>query len=444
MSQHEIGGIMEDNIKVLGSIILIYISIFNFKSFEFKIKDLILMIALAECISVFLFKNSEFLINIPILIIPTIFIYLKRKNVFNSISISFISLIIAVISDYIVGNVLVLVLGVDANLVRESNKVYFMVIATEWIFAFVISKLIGFLVNKVIKVENLARNKKFALLIVGSLILTVTIFYINIIFQSQYGLRNEIVIINGILFLSYFILLMIIMYILIQSISKELEVKKNQSLIENLQQYTSSLELMNTEIRGFRHDYVNILASMLGFIEDDDMKGLKNHFYNNVLPVSEIMESNNYKIVLLKNIRIPEIKGIFSAKLLRAQELGIDVFIDIAEEVEQINMDIIDLSRIVGILLDNAIEAAEKCDKPHIEVGLINKESSIMMIIINSCSKEVPPVYKIYEKGFSTKGDNRGVGLSNLKEITQKYSGVTLETIIENNEFKQYLEFNKG
>ncbi|ALS16163.1 GHKL domain-containing protein [Clostridium butyricum] len=69
--------------------------------------------------------------------------------------------------------------------------------------------------------------------------------------------------------------------------------------------------------------------------------------------------------------------------------MEIDTFIDIVEPIEKINMDIIDLSRIVGILLDNAVEGAVECDKPSLKVGIINKENSILIVIINSVKDKI-------------------------------------------------------
>ena len=104
-------------------------------------------------------------------------------------------------------------------------------------------------------------------------------------------------------------------------------------------------------------------------------------------------------------------------------------------------MNIIDLSRVVGILLDNAIEGAKATERPYIKLALINKENSVSMILVNSTTKDTPPIHVIYKKGFSTKGNNRGLGLNNLKEIIGKYNNVSLDTIIEANEFTQVIEF---
>lgn len=431
--------IMERYLMALGSIIIIYVSIINLNSNKFKLKEILGMIALTQVIASVLLDKSEYAAILPILIVPTIFIYRRSRSIVRSISIPIISIIIFVLSDYLMSNFYLSTFGITPDLIRENITFYWLAYTVDLIFVFLVTKVLDALTNKKIKIANIQFKGKFGLLIVISLVLTLIIFYTNIIFGSSRESAAEIIRINGVLFLSYFILLMIIMYILITSITKEMDLKNKQIQFENLQEYTSNLEKLYTDMRSFRHDYINILSSIIGYIQNKDIEGLEKHFNEKIFPLGKGMESNNFKIGLLKSIKIPEIKGIFSSKLIRAQELGIDVFIDILEPITKINMDIIDLSRVVGILLDNAIEAAEKCDKPSIKVGIINKEKSVLIVIINSVNEEVP-IYKIYQKGFSTKGENRGLGLYNLKEITGKYTTVSLDTSIENGEFKQLLE----
>ena len=131
-----------------------------------------------------------------------------------------------------------------------------------------------------------------------------------------------------------------------------------------------------------------------------------------------------------------------SSKLIKAQELGLNVDIDIMEEILSINMDIIDLIRSIGILLDNAIEAAISTEEKYIALGIIKKESYIIIVIMNSYDGEINSVAKLFKEGYSTKGKNRGLGLSNLKEMVNKNKNVLLDTSIENNRFTQVLTIN--
>ncbi|MGE5626902.1 MAG: sensor histidine kinase [Solirubrobacterales bacterium] len=427
-------------IQMLGTILIIYISIISLTPFKLKIKEILFMNLLSATISFIFISTGEFLAMIPIVIIPIFFLYKKNKSIITSIATTIVSLLIVIIVDYLITNISIFLFGIGVDIVRGDIKLYWQLFIIEFLIVFIISKLIDIIVNKKNKILDMNFNSKFGYMILISLILTLIIFYTNIILGSETTYNNNIIKINGILFLAYFVLLMIIMYTLIRNIAKELEFKNKQNQLENLHEYTNNLEKFYTDMRAFRHDYINILSSMIGYIQNNDMKGLEKHFNTKIVPLGEGMESNNFKIGILKNIKILEIKGIFSSKLIRAQELGINVFIDIMEPIERISIDIIDLSRCIGILLDNAIEGALKCDKPSIRIAMINKENSVLTVIINSCKEDTPPIYKIYQKEFSTKGENRGLGLNNLKEIIGNYNNVFLDTIIENCEFKQHLE----
>ncbi len=426
-------------IMEFGSIVILYIAVINLNAFRFKAKDIILMIVSAELLTAMLLNTNEFITVIPMIIIPAIFIYKNSKNAVRSVSIPIISLIITVLTDYIVSNISLSFFGINPDLARTNIKLYWFMFLIMLVFVFLITRFLGLLLNKKFNIAAVEFKGKFGALIVLSMLLTIIIFYTNIIFESDRKIGSDIIRINGFLFFSYFILLKIIIYILINGITKEMQLRNKQLQFESLQEYTANLEKLYSDVRAFRHDYINILSSMIGYIQNSDIEGLQKHFNEKIIPLSKGMESNNFKIGLLKNIKIPEVKGIFSSKLIRAQELGIDTSIEIVEPIENISMDIIDLSRCVGILLDNAIEAAEKCDKPSMKVALINKDRSVLIIIINSCSEEIP-IFKIYQKGFSTKGLNRGLGLSNLKQIIGKYTNVSLDTSIENGEFKQFIE----
>ena len=64
-------------------------------------------------------------------------------------------------------------------------------------------------------------------------------------------------------------------------------------------------------------------------------------------------------------------------------------------------------------------------------IGFIKKNNSVIIVVSNSFSGDIPPIHKLYKLGFSTKGENRGLGLSNLREIMSKYNNVSIDTRIE-------------
>ena len=426
-------------IQVLMTILLICFSIVNLYNERIKFKDLLIIIIISELISLPIVNLEEFLAVMPIIIVAAMVLYKYNKNPIISIAIPITAILIAVISDYLLGNIYLNIL--NRNISRKSITLD--VIILEFILCIGISKIIGIILNKKIKISSSNLKGKFGILIVLSLILTLIIFYTNIILGSKAGFSKDVLIINSILFFTYFILLGIIIFILIRSLKKELEFKSKQKEFENLRQYTDSLEKLYADMRVFRHDYLNIISSMIGYIDNRDIEGLERHFYESIIPISKSMRSNDFKIGDIRNIKIPELKGLLSSKLIRAQEIGIDVHIEIVEDINKINMNIIDLSRVIGILLDNAIEATEKAENTRLKIAFVRKEKSIIIIISNGYRDEKFQLNKIYEAGYSTKGEGRGLGLSNLKNIINKYNNVFLDTYIENEEFIQELEVIK-
>lgn len=90
--------------------------------------------------------------------------------------------------------------------------------------------------------------------------------------------------------------------------------------------------------------------------------------------------------------------------------------------------------------MDNAIEAAAREKKPQVTIVLLKEQGKLTFIVKNPTSQAVD-LQRIWTAGYSTKGQNRGLGLTNLKEITRQYPDVWLETRVEKQEFVQMLTF---
>lgn len=423
-------------IQILITVLLIYVSIINLVSYKLSLKDLFIMILAAELIAVPVAQIEEFLAIIPMIIITGVILYKYDKNLMISIIIPIGAVLIGVVADYIVSNTYISLFGI--NVTRGNFNIG--VALLEFFICIVISKGIGYLLNKKIKLTNINLKGKYGVLIVLSLLLTLIIFYTNIYLGSKAGFNEDVLRANGILFLTYFILLGVILFVLIRSLTKELEFRNKQKEFENLKQYTESLEKLYSDMRVFRHDYINIISSMIGYIDNRDMDGLERHFYENIIPVSKSMQKKDFKIGAIKNIHIPEIKGIVSSKLIRAQELGLDVHVEVVENIDDIKMNIIDLSRILGILLDNAIEASKESLEFKLKLAFIKTEKAIIIVISNSYKEKNISLNKIFKPNYSTKGSGRGLGLNNLKKIIDDYDNVFLETKMIDNYFIQELQ----
>ena len=238
----------------------------------------------------------------------------------------------------------------------------------------------------------------------------------------------------------YFIAFAILVIIISITASRELTYRRNKQEIEDYYKYTLQIEEINNNMRKFRHDYINILSTMSEYLREDDLEGLKQYYETNIHPIKHHFESTTLKLNGVEKLKIREIKGMMTTKIIQAQEHHIQISVEVADEITHIHMPIIDLSRVLGIIMDNAIEASLTVEDPMIQIAFIQTETSVLIIVMNKAPENTPKLHTLFEEGFSTKGANRGLGLSTLKEITDSTDNVLLDTTLENNYFTQKLE----
>lgn len=229
---------------------------------------------------------------------------------------------------------------------------------------------------------------------------------------------------------------LLISYRLITSVwKKELEIKQKEDERYYFYAYMKELEETNKRIRSFQHDYTNILLSLNGYIKNQDIEGLAAYFDASVLKTSRCQQGSFHQ---LDNLEIIEIKGLIGAKLMKAQELHIRTQVEIPEKIDYIPIDLLDLSRILGILLDNAMEASVLHENPQIQVAFLQTESNDLLLVIrNSIQQPYPDMRRLFEQGYSTKDAAGGDGLFNVKQLLARYPAIMLHTYLENEWFIQ-------
>ena len=221
---------------------------------------------------------------------------------------------------------------------------------------------------------------------------------------------------------------------------EQIQAEAKQKALRDLQDYTHNLEVMYNGLRSFKHDYVNILLSLSGYIENRDMDELRKFFETKIFPTKNLIDQGDFKLNQLGNIGVLEIKSLLSAKMIYAHESGIDVTIDIPDKVNSLLMDTVDLARILGIFLDNAIEAALETEQPQIGLNILQNQNGVSIIISNRFRDNGVVLHKLKQKGFSTKTGHQGIGLSNAQKIIGSYDNVLLETTMQCGCFMQHME----
>ncbi|KAF1682835.1 quorum-sensing sensor histidine kinase AgrC, partial [Staphylococcus hominis] len=293
------------------------------------------------------------------------------------------------------------------------------------------------IVFKKFKQSYLSINKTYLIIIT---IVLVSSFIILLIYSQTPRINNASLKIYGLIFIGIIIFFITLIIIISRYTLRELRYRRNMEEIETYYEYTLQIESINNEMRKFRHDYVNILTTMSEYIRENDMDGLKTYFNDNIVPMKDNLQMNSIKINGTDNLKVRAIKGLVTTKILQAQEKNIPISIEVPELIDHIEMNTVDLSRIIGIIIDNAIEASEELEDALIRIAFINVETSVMFIVMNKCKEDMPKIHELFQDSFSTKGDNRGLGLTTLKDITDTTENVLLDTTIENGYFVQKVE----
>lgn len=327
----------------------------------------------------------------------------------------------------------------------QSHFTYYVIYIISYIVLLsCICPVIGRLLHLVIRKIHTGLSKQLLLLIATNLATCLFIFLFNIVIGEYIGYSRNIITFNCILFACYFIISTVLIINIIKAHMEKVDIEMRQDSYNRLQEYTNQIENMYSSLRSFKHDYSNIMLSMSGYIEANDMEGLRDYFDKEILPLSKNITKNTAHINQLINIKTTELKSIISSKLLYAIELNINVSIEVTDEVTSIPMDTLDLCRVIGIFLDNAIEATLETDRPTIRFALINLDTEYIFIISNTFLEKGIPYATLSKPNVSTKGVNRGIGLYNAHEIIAKYNHIFLDTEIKNKSFVQRLQISKS
>ena len=246
---------------------------------------------------------------------------------------------------------------------------------------------------------------------------------------------------------NFYIVLFFVMLLYLNAISKEkLEkeiIDQKDTQLNELSIYSHQVESLYEEIRSFRHDYINILTSLKLGIDNQDIEAIKT-VYNGVLRDSaNQFYDSKFDIAKLSNIKNDAIKSILSAKLLEAQNKGISISVEIEEPVSNFRIELLDFITILSVLCDNAIEATIEAISPRMTVAFMNNDDSLVLIVENSIKSEKVDVNHIFDRGYSSKGEGRGLGLHNVNSVLEKYPKSTITTRSANHLFSQTIRFCK-
>ncbi|HHX69963.1 MAG: GHKL domain-containing protein [Miniphocaeibacter sp.] len=284
-------------------------------------------------------------------------------------------------------------------------------------------------------------------IIISFLIGVATSIYTDELFlESLYSgeVKDNIVFIKiAISFLVEILIIMILIGISSYIVFKNKQLKIKETELLNQKFYIRKMEKVQEVSSALKHDYKNVVSGIYYYVQQGNLEEIKEYLDNVILNFKDETGKSIDEINSLGKIKIVELKGLILSKLINMEDRNIDYSLYILDEIDHIEMDIIDCIRAIGILIDNAIDQVKELKNGKVDISIVQNNLGFTIIIKNTIRDEIE-LSKIFNRNYSTKGVDRGIGLFNYKNIINRYSNANRETIVDSNNFIQILRiYNK-
>ena len=371
-----------------------------------------------------------------IILLPILILVIFKTNILKAILAEVFTYIISLLLNAIVISAFLYLFKIDSILV-STLPIYRILFC-------IIYDVLTYLVYRLLKHYNFKINislpkhkKRFSVFMFNFIIGTISVaiqFYLLFVYVDYIP--------SYMILLSMFVLL-VYFFISLCSLYRTSKLEITTEKLEEEKLYNQTLTLLYDNIRGFKHDFNNIVQGIGGYISTNNMEGLK-EYYSEVL--EDCQRVNNLALLSPEVINNPAIYSLLTSKYHFATELGIKTTLEIFMDLSTINMKIYDLTRILGILIDNAIEAAKQCEEKEIIITFRKdyKKNKQLFIIENTYTNKDVNIDEIFEKGKTSKktedSKNHGLGLWEVRQKVKKNKNLDLYTTKSEKYFKQQFE----
>lgn len=248
---------------------------------------------------------------------------------------------------------------------------------------------------------------------------------------------------------AYFLILnsiqmIIVCIVIFSSFKNSMEKEKVQNDLVTMTLHNKTMTGMVDGVRKLKHDYNNIMQALNGYVSTKQYDKLQEHIRS---VLGECSDINNLSVITPKIFNDPAIYGIIGAKYFTATEKDIKFEFDITTNIAKINFSMPDLSRILGIILDNAIEATIKLEENRyikIEMRFDNKKCADVIRVYNTYDTTINiNTQDIFKKGYSSKEVKSGIGLWEVKKLIDKAKHSQIYASVEKDKFIQTIIIEK-
>lgn len=374
----------------------------------------------------------RFVSNTIIIIITSYLIYKDKIN--KIIEAVVIEQIIYFFSEFVVASI-VYILNLNFNLM-SNNLLCFsfinLLITTIAILIYYIPIVRKFIYKIIIYFESISSVIKYLLIFIFLISLNFLIMLIYYKINSNYILIIDF---------GFITIYSVILYSALKEKSENIKYKEqNKMLIDNLNEYEKMLDYQRVS----NHENKNQLLVIQGMIDKTNTKALE--YLDEIIKEKREDDEGIYTSASI----IPQggLQGLVYQKMLKMKENNITINLKVERKVRKINLDNLpsktnyDLCRAVGIIIDNAIEENLNLKEREILICMYILDEYLVIEVSNKCSV-IPDMTRLDEKGYTTKSNGHGYGLSLLKEIVDSNKNIINERSINKDIFTQIIKIKK-
>lgn len=415
---------------------LFFTSVLNIETS--KKQKLIYVIAYGTIASFITFiVPTSYALFVNIIVWPLMVYFIFKTTLLKSLLSEVITLVITSVLEFVFANIFLQFFNITSEMIMTIPIYRLIVVLSIYLIMFLIAKLIHIFKLNIQIFDNMTFKTKVLLIINALLIVLVLAMQFYLLRFYSFSMPTFVTLISIIGLIAYFAV----------SLYSMINVSKLESTkidLENANNTIHSLTILHDQVRSFKHDFDNMVNSIGGYVVNEDIEGLKK-YYNQLL--EECQKTNNLYALSPAVINHPAIYHLLATKYYEADQkniqINLDVFLDLNEIEER--MKIYDFTRILGILLDNAIDAAVECEKKIINVTFRKEMSNDMIAVIiqNTYNNKDVNTETIYQKGVSSKENHSGLGLWKIRQILMHNNNLNLFTTKNNEFFTQQFEIFK-
>lgn len=409
--------------------IMSYFTILNISKLQIKKSDFLIYnmffipLVILNCLT---FEGMTRLILTIIFTIMALYLSVFKKDISNSVYYTLAYELLAYISEIIISVIFVLIFRINLNSYDKFRFSLLLFSISNCLLVYVFSKIK--ILNKNIRRLNLiiSKNHKDWIYIIIIMILLSLLLAFN-----KYNLGSGI---------NYYInvgMVIFVVFSLIYVIYNKFQRQAMEDKYNESMEYVLRYEKIINEQGKKNHEYNNQLMVIKGYINKPERLS---EYLDEV--IGEHKTGQNYTVKQLGFLPDGGVKGLLYHKLSKMEDNNIKYYLYVDQNLKNKDTESFDLktyrdlTKLLVVFLDNAIDAALKSEEKEIEVELNDKDDCLLLTISNTYDKNMD-INKVGKSGFTTKGVGHGFGLSIVKDIAKTNSEIETFSSKESDKFIQ-------